>query len=127
QGLGMAMLVGGGSLCARVLASLTTAAAEAGDLPLAARALGALDALGELQAQPGTADVPPAIPADLASTLRAPACTTYAQEGRAGGPSLIITLYNAAIEAIEGPRVEYLDGGRLARQYAYRAADVRNR
>ena len=93
QGLETAMLAGGGSLCARVLASLTTAAAQAGDLPLAARALGALDALGKPQPQVGTDDALPAVPADLISVLQAPACRPYAEEGRAGGISLIVTLY----------------------------------
>jgi hypothetical protein len=93
QGLGMAMLAGGGSLCARVLAILTTAAAAAGDLPLAARAFGALEALGPPQAQADTGDARPAVPADLFSALQAPACGAYVEEGRAGGTSLIITLY----------------------------------
>jgi predicted ATPase/DNA-binding CsgD family transcriptional regulator len=86
QGLGMAMLAGGGSLCAQVLASLATAATAAGDLPLAARAFGALDALG-------TAEARPAVPARLATALQAPACATYVEEGRAGGIGLITTLY----------------------------------
>ena len=60
QGLGMAMLAGGGSLCARVLASLTLAAAAAGDLPLAARAFGALDALDQPQAPSGLGQARPA-------------------------------------------------------------------
>ena len=93
QGLEMAMLAGGGSLCARVLAILTTAAAAAGDLPLAARAFGALETLGPPQAQADTADARPAVPADLCSALQAPACAAYVEEGRAGGTSLIITLY----------------------------------
>jgi hypothetical protein len=89
QGLGMAMLASGASLSARVLASLTTAAAAAGDLPLAARALGALDALGLPQSEPDRAGAQTAVPPDLAATLYAP----YLEEGRAGGISLIITLY----------------------------------
>jgi hypothetical protein len=93
QGLGMAMLAGGGSLCARVMAGLTTAAAEAGDLPLAARALGALDALAQPQARAGTADARPVVPADLVSALQAAAWAAYVEEGRAGGISLISTLY----------------------------------
>ena len=93
QGLRMAMLAGGGSLCAQVMASLTTAAAEAGDLPLAARALGALDALGQPQVRADTAEARPAVPADLVSALQAPAWAAYVKEGRAGGISLIITLY----------------------------------
>jgi len=100
QALGMAMLAGGGSLCARVLASLTTAAAEAGELPLAARVFGALDALG--QPQDGPAGTRPAIPTDLARALQAPACATYVEEGRAGGTSLIVTLYQADKEAMAG-------------------------
>ena len=93
QGLGMAMLAGGGSLCTRVLASLATAAAAAGDLPLAARALGALDAPGQPQAPADTGDAQPAVPADLAGALQTAAYTTYVEEGRAGGISLIVTLY----------------------------------
>jgi hypothetical protein len=93
QGLGTAVLAGGGSLCARVLASLAAAAAAAGDLPLAARALGALDALDQPQASADTEDAPPAVSADLADTLQAPAYATYAEEGRIGGISLIVTLY----------------------------------
>jgi hypothetical protein len=93
QGLGVAMLASGASLGARVLASLTTAAAAAGDLPLAARAFGALDALGLPQSEPGRAAGQTAVPPDLATTLCAPACATYLEEGRAGGISLIITLY----------------------------------
>jgi hypothetical protein len=93
QALGMAMLAGGGSLCARVLASLTAAAAQAGNLPLAARALGALDAVSEPREGAGTAGAGPAIAPDLASTLQATACAAYVEEGRAGGISMIITLY----------------------------------
>ena len=57
-------------------------------LPLAARALGVLDALGRLQ--------PPAVPADLAKDLRAPAFNSYVEEGRVGGVNLIIALYPTA-------------------------------
>ena len=103
QGRGMAMLAGGGSLCARVLAILTTAAAAAGDLPLAARAFGALEALGPPQAQAGTADARPAVPADLSSALQAHACAAYAEEGRAGGTSLIITLTPAVTSCRRQP------------------------
>ncbi len=94
QGLGMAMLAGSGALCRHVLAGLVTAAAEAGNLPLAARALGALDALGQPQAQAGTGDDSPSVPAGLASALQDAACAVYVQEGRAGGISLIISLYS---------------------------------
>jgi predicted ATPase/DNA-binding CsgD family transcriptional regulator len=93
QGLGIAMLAGGESLCAQVLASLTTAATAAGDLPLAARALGALNALGQPQDRDGTAGRRAAVPGELASALQAPTWATYVDEGRAGGISLIITLY----------------------------------
>jgi tetratricopeptide (TPR) repeat protein len=94
RGLGMAMLAGGGLLRARVLASLVVAAAAAGDLPLAARALGALGALDAPDA-PGRPQAL-AVPADLASTLQAPAFNSYVDEGRVGGISLITTLYPAA-------------------------------
>jgi DNA-binding CsgD family transcriptional regulator len=77
RGLEMAMLAGGGLLRARVLVSLITAAATAGDLPLAARALGVLDALGRLQA--------PAVPADLAKDLQAPAFNSYVEEAGSAG------------------------------------------
>jgi predicted ATPase/DNA-binding CsgD family transcriptional regulator len=93
QGLGMAMLASGESLAARVLASLATAAAQAGDLPLAARAFGALDALGLPQSEPGRTSAQAAVPPDLATALYAPACATYLEEGRVGGIRLIITLY----------------------------------
>ncbi len=93
QGLGMAMVAGGASLGAQILASLTTAAAAAGDLPLAARALGALDALDLPQSEPGHAGARAAAPPDLVTALYAPGCATYLEEGRAGGISLIVTLY----------------------------------
>lgn len=35
----------------------------------------------------------PAVPSDLAAALQAPAYATYAEEGRVGGISLIVTLY----------------------------------
>jgi predicted ATPase/DNA-binding CsgD family transcriptional regulator len=85
QGLRAAVLAGGDALGARVLASLATAAAEAGELPLAARALGALDALGQPQA--------PAATKALADILQSPAYSTYVEEGRVGGISLITTRY----------------------------------
>jgi tetratricopeptide (TPR) repeat protein len=94
QALGTAMQASGGSLCAQVLTSLIAAAAAARDLPLAARAVGALDALAA-QAGGLSSDAWPAVPADLVSTLQAPAYATYVAEGRAGGMSLIITLYRA--------------------------------
>lgn len=99
EALGMAMLAGGSSLCERVLASLTAAAAEAGDLPLAARSLGALDALGQPPVRDGLAEDRPAVAADLVSTLQAPGCAAYVDEGRAGGIGLITTLYHADRQA----------------------------
>jgi hypothetical protein len=42
------------------------------------------------------------VPADLASTLQAAAWATYVAEGRAGGISLIITLYQADQQAMAG-------------------------
>jgi hypothetical protein len=89
QGLGLAMLAGGGPLCARVLASLATTAAA--DLPLAARALGALDALGQASASAG--DTRPGVSADLANAVQTPAYATYLEEGRVGGISLIVSRY----------------------------------
>jgi hypothetical protein len=86
-------MLAGESLAARVLASLAAVAAEAGDLPLAARAFGALDALGPPQPGPGRASAPAAVPPGLAAALYAPGCATYLEEGRVGGISLIITLY----------------------------------
>ncbi len=93
EALGMAMLAGGSSLCERVLASLIAVAAEARDLPLAARSLGALDALGHPQVQDGLGGGRPGLAADLVSTLHAPACAAYVDEGRVGGIGLITTLY----------------------------------
>jgi hypothetical protein len=57
------------------------------------RVLGALDPLGQPQAPASAADTPPAVPADLAAVLQAPAYAIYAEEGRAGGISLITALY----------------------------------
>src|SRR5262249_60915439 len=62
-------------------------------LPLAARALGALDAVGQPQASASTGVTRSAVPADLADALQTPAYAIYAEEGRAGGMSLIVTLY----------------------------------
>jgi hypothetical protein len=76
-----------------------SAAAQAGDLPLAARALGALDGLGQPRVLAGPADARHAVPADLISALQAPACAAYMEEGRAGGISLIITLYPRSPES----------------------------
>jgi predicted ATPase/DNA-binding CsgD family transcriptional regulator len=93
EALGTALLVGSNSLCERVLARLTTAAVEAGDLPLAARSFGALEALGQPQDQAGVADARAALTADLVRTLQNPACAAYVDEGKAGGLGLITTLY----------------------------------
>jgi predicted ATPase/DNA-binding CsgD family transcriptional regulator len=102
QGLGTAMLAGGASLQARVLASLVTTAAASDDMPLAARALGALDALD--QALVGSGQGRPAVPPDLADALQAPAYATYAEEGQAGGISLIVTLYPRRPHLLDGAR-----------------------
>ena len=93
QGLGMAMLADSGSLGVQVLANLTTAAAEAGDLPLAARAYGALDALCPPPGQAESANGRPGIPAELVRSLQAASGAAYAEEGRVGGIRLITTLY----------------------------------
>jgi hypothetical protein len=68
---------------ALVLARLMSTAAAVGDQALAARCLGALDALG----QAGAADQ------ELAAGLRGPACATFVSEGRAGGAGLVTALY----------------------------------
>jgi hypothetical protein len=68
---------------AKVLARLVSVAAAAGDRALAARCLGALDALGRA----GAAD------RELGASLRDPACATFVCEGRAGGIAVITALY----------------------------------
>ena len=81
------------SSAAQFQPGLITAGAAAGDLVLAARCFGALDALGKATEL---------VPADLAGeapnpalehTLQEPAYKTYVSEGQAGGIDLITTLY----------------------------------
>jgi hypothetical protein len=104
--LGAALLVGN-SLCERVLVRLTTAAIEAGDLPLAARSYGVLDALGQPPDQAGLADARAALTADLVRTLENPACAAYVDEGRAGGMGLITTLYLNDRQVLAGQLPEF--------------------
>jgi len=101
QALAVAMLASGKSLRERVLVSLIGAAAAAGDLPLAARAFGALESFRQPQAQAGLSDAGSAIPADLLNTLQAAGCAAYVDEGRAGGVDLIATLYQPERETID--------------------------
>jgi predicted ATPase/DNA-binding CsgD family transcriptional regulator len=92
QALETAVLAGGGPLRAQVLAALAVAAAEAGDLPLAAaRGLGALGALDPSAGS--AAETLAALPADQVLVLQGPACAGYTAEGRAGGISLILAAY----------------------------------
>jgi len=72
---------------ARILARLMAAAGSAGDLTLAARCLGALEALGE----PASTGAGPAASAELRRTLAEPAYATFVSEGRTGGMALLIT------------------------------------
>jgi predicted ATPase/DNA-binding CsgD family transcriptional regulator len=72
---------------ARILARLMAAAGSAGDLTLAARCLGALEALGE----PVQGGAGPAASAELRRTLAEPAYATFVSEGRTGGMALLIT------------------------------------
>ena len=69
--------------------------AEAGDLVLAARCLGALDALGALAPpdQPGPPGQGGAVDKALAERLTGTAYATYFEEGRAGGAGLVTALY----------------------------------
>jgi predicted ATPase/DNA-binding CsgD family transcriptional regulator len=115
EALGVAMLASGPSLCERVLASLITAAAEAGDLPLAARALGALDTLGQPEPPAGLSTAGPATPADLLGILQAAGCTAYVDEGRAGGVALIATLYQPERQTIDPDNAGGTAGRSLAR------------
>jgi predicted ATPase/DNA-binding CsgD family transcriptional regulator len=93
QSLRAAAIASGPAMRARVLNALITAGAATGDLVLAARCLGALDALGQ-PAAPGSADpAPSALEPALRRRLREPAYTTYVNEGSAGGIGLITTLY----------------------------------
>ena len=94
QSLRAATIASGPAMHARVLAGLLAAAASAGDLVLAARCLGALEAPGG-PASHETADPAsgPAVDPGLERTLREPGYATFVSEGRAGGIDLITTLY----------------------------------
>lgn len=85
------MLGGDESLQNRVLRGLTIAADDAGDVPLAARSLGALDSLPTDRSRAGPPV--PAITVNLRRRLLAPSGQMYADEGRAGGPHVLLALY----------------------------------
>lgn len=89
-----ATIASGPAMHARVLAGLLSAAASAGDLVLAARCLGVLEAPGG-PARPGYPDPGsgPAADPELERTLRGPGYATFVSEGRTGGIDLITTLY----------------------------------
>jgi predicted ATPase/DNA-binding CsgD family transcriptional regulator len=77
----------------RVLTGLVSAAASAGDMVLAARCAGALEALGTAQRGISGPAFPPAADPALTAALRKPAYATFVGDGRAGGIDLITTLY----------------------------------
>jgi hypothetical protein len=87
-----AAIASGPVMTERVLTGLISAAASAGDMVLAARCAGALEALGEEREISGPAVMSPAEPA-LTAELRRPAYATFIGEGRAGGIDLITALY----------------------------------
>jgi hypothetical protein len=91
-----AVLGGDTSLQSRVLTVLAVTADAAGDVPLAGRALGALDSLPAERSRSGPRV--PAVPPDLRSRLFEPPAEIYAEEGRAGGPSLLLAMYESAAE-----------------------------
>jgi hypothetical protein len=96
QCLPAAAIASGTAMHARILAGLVTAAAAANDLVLAARCLGALDALDAAgtAARRGAFDPAPTPPSPaLKQTLQGPAHATFVSEGRVGGIELIATLY----------------------------------
>jgi predicted ATPase/DNA-binding CsgD family transcriptional regulator len=97
QGISIAVMADDVTLGERLLRALPAAASAAGHLPLAARALGACEALGQ-PAQPAIAvhHQPPGMPDDVVQALRAPAYATFVSEGRAGGITLLTTLYPRA-------------------------------
>lgn len=95
ESLRAAAIAGGPAIRARVLADLTTAAFSSGNLILAARCAGALEALTP-QVPRKAADPSAALPADpaLTATMRDPAYATFVAEGRTGGIDLLTRLYS---------------------------------
>jgi hypothetical protein len=108
--LAAAVLGGDESLQSRALTALTVAADDAGDLPLAARSLGALDSLSGDHSRTGPRV--PAITPDLWGRLLASPGETYASEGRAGGPAVLVARYGASgqVRTRDQPPVEGLPG-----------------
>jgi predicted ATPase/DNA-binding CsgD family transcriptional regulator len=94
ESLCAAAIAGGPGMRARVLGDLTAAAFSSGNLILAARCAGALEALN-LRAPGTAADPSAALPADpaLHATVRGPAYASFVEEGRVGGIDLLTRLY----------------------------------
>lgn len=93
ESLRAAAIASGPAMHERVLAGLVPAAAAAGDMVLAARCAGALEALGHPQHEISDPAIPPPTDPALTAALRKPAYATFIGEGRAGGIDLITTLY----------------------------------
>jgi predicted ATPase/DNA-binding CsgD family transcriptional regulator len=92
ESLRAAAIAGGPAMCAQVLADLAATGVRAGNLVLAARCAGALEALGvapDQHSEPGKPVFGPALQAQLGT----PAYRTFAEEGQAGGIELITALY----------------------------------
>jgi hypothetical protein len=94
ESLHAAAIASSPAMHARILTDLITAAASTGDLALAARCAGALEAVGT-QVPHVAADRASTLPASsvLKATLRGPTYATFIEEGRAGGIDLLTTLY----------------------------------
>jgi predicted ATPase/DNA-binding CsgD family transcriptional regulator len=90
EALRAAVISAGPGLRAQILSALVAAAAQAGDLVLAARCAGARDALAAGPAAEAAGDAP--VP-DVMAQLARPAYATYVEEGRAGGIRAITALY----------------------------------
>jgi predicted ATPase/DNA-binding CsgD family transcriptional regulator len=94
EALRAAAIASGPARHEQILADLIAAAVSAGDLVLATRCAGALEALSA-RAPREAAEPPLALPVDpvLTGTWRDPAYATFFSEGRAGGIGLLMALY----------------------------------